>query len=195
MAGLPDPTSRLSQEDTAALDHMASVRSGADGRSSLGDVYVRMFNNPAVARAVGALGEQLRFHGVLPDRTRELVILRFAARRRIGYVWAHHQRPASLAGLDQRCVDALREVGVERQEHKENVSDVFSDAEVAVVETVDAVVDELDVPAAVQARVVAAHGEGGIVEIVALCGLYGLIGAMVTSFDISLESGLPPVPF
>lgn len=83
MATLPDPTPGLSAEDRAALERMAAVRSEADGRASLGQVYVRMFNNPGVARAVGALGERLRFHGVLPARVRELAILRFAARRRL----------------------------------------------------------------------------------------------------------------
>ena len=43
-----------------------------------------MFNNPGVATKVGALGEQLRFHGVLPDDVRELAVLRFAARQRVG---------------------------------------------------------------------------------------------------------------
>jgi hypothetical protein len=33
------------------------------------------------------------------------------------------------------------------------------------------------------------------VELVALCGLYGLIGAIVTSFEIPIEEGLPQAPF
>jgi 4-carboxymuconolactone decarboxylase len=186
MARLPDPTPRLSEEDRAALDRMAAVRSGAEGSSSLGAVYVCMFNNPAVARAVGALGEQLRFHGVLPARTRELAILRFAARRRFGYEWSHHQRPARLAGLDPGTIDALLQ---------QNASDILFDVDGAVAAAVDAIVDGFDIPADVQARVTAAHGEAGVVEIVALCGLYALIGAMVTSFDVSLEAQMPPAPF
>jgi hypothetical protein len=43
-----------------------------------------MFNNPGVTKAVGDLGEHLRFHGVLPDEVRELVILRFASQKRFG---------------------------------------------------------------------------------------------------------------
>jgi hypothetical protein len=60
-----------------------------------------MFNNRGVTAKVGALGEHLRFHGVLPDAVGELVILRFAARQRYGYEWSHHQRPAKLAGITQ----------------------------------------------------------------------------------------------
>ncbi len=184
MAALPDPTPRLSADDRAALQRMAAARADADGRSSLAEVYVRMFNNPGVARAVGALGEQLRFHGVLPARVRELAILRFAARRRLGYEWAHHQRPARLAGLDQPTVDALLSPDA-------GLSGIDAD----VVDAVDAVVDGHAVPDAAQARLVASHGEAGAVELVALCGLYGLIGAIVTSFEVPIEEGLPDPPF
>ncbi len=184
MATLPDPTSRLSSDDRAALEQIAAARADAEGSSSLADVYVRMFNNPGVARAVGALGEQLRFHGVLPARTRELAILRFAARRRLGYEWAHHQRPARLAGLDERTVDCLLA-------HDPGFSGIDAD----VVEAVDAVVDGRALRDDAQARLVASYGEAGAVELVALCGLYGLIGAIVTSFEIPIEDGLPQGPF
>ena len=85
MATLPDPTDTLKGSDRALFDRMASVRSHAEGRALLGEVYVRMFNNPEVAAKVGALGEHLRFHGVLPDEVRELVILRYASRQGFGY--------------------------------------------------------------------------------------------------------------
>ena len=107
MAPLPDPTGGLGPDDRAALERMAAARAGAEGRAALGDVYVRMFNNPAVARAVGALGEHLRFAGVLPDDARELAILRYAARQGFGYEWSHHQRPAGLAGIPDEVVAAL----------------------------------------------------------------------------------------
>jgi 4-carboxymuconolactone decarboxylase len=165
---------------------MAAARSHADGRHGLGQVYVRMFNNPGVARAVGALGEQLRFRGVLPDDVRELVILRFASRRRFGYEWAHHQRPAALAGLDQTTIAAVT---------AGDIPDALPDASRAALEAVDAVVGQRTIPAEVQHRVVAAHGNRGVVEVVALCGLYGLMGNMVTAFDIPVEPGLPAPPF
>jgi 4-carboxymuconolactone decarboxylase len=47
----------------------------------------------------------------------------------------------------------------------------------------------------VQQRFVEAHGDAGIVELVALCGLYTIMGNMVTAFDIEVEDGLPTPPF
>ena len=186
MARLPDPTGALSAADREALERMAAARADAEGRAALGDVYVRMFNNPAVARAVGALGEHLRFAGVLPDDARELAILRYAARQGFGYEWSHHRRPARRAGIPEDVVAALA---------GDAVPDGLAPERRAVVEAVDAVAARRSIPAGVQERVVEAFGLAGVVEVVALCGLYALMGYTVTAFDIAVEEGLPRPPF
>jgi len=186
MATLPDPTDTLKGSDRELFEHMASVRSHAEGRAQLGEVYVRMFNNAGVAAKVGALGEHLRFHGALPDAVRELVILRYAARQGFGYEWSHHQRPAKLAGINQDVIDDLT---------AGKVPATLPDASQAVLEAVDAVVAKRSIPADVQQRIVAAHGTAGVVEVVAVCGLYAIMGYMVTAFDIGIENGLPKPPF
>jgi 4-carboxymuconolactone decarboxylase len=186
MAVLPDPTTTLTDIDRKVFNQMASARAHAEGRTHLGEVYVRMFNNPGVAAKVGALGEQLRFHGVLPDNVRELVILRFAARQRSGYEWSHHQRPAKLAGISQDTIDTLT---------AGRIPDALADASKAALEAVDAVVAKRSIPSQVQQRFVDAHGKAGIVELVALCGLYAIMSYTVTSFDIEVEEGLPNPPF
>jgi 4-carboxymuconolactone decarboxylase len=186
MATLPDPTDTLKGADRELFDHMASVRSHSEGRAQLGEVYVRMFNNAEVATKVGALGEHLRFHGVLPDALRELVILRYATRQGFGYEWSHHQRPAKLAGISQEVIDALT---------AGQLPDALPDSSKAVLEAVDAVVAKRSIPADVQKRIVDAHGTAGVVEVVVVCGLYGIMGYMVTAFDIGIEDGLPQPPF
>jgi alkylhydroperoxidase family enzyme len=186
MATLPDPTGTLTGADLETFHHMASARAHAEGRAHLGDVYVNMFNNPGAAAKVGALGEQLRFHGVLPDQVRELVILRFATRQHFGYEWSHHQRPAKLAGIGDDVIKALT---------AGDVPDTLPDASQAALEIVDAVVAKKTVPADMQERFVKAHGTAGIVEVVVLCGLYATMGYMTTAFDIAVEDGLPDPPF
>jgi 4-carboxymuconolactone decarboxylase len=164
---------------------MAAARAHADGRAALGEVYVRMFNNPGVAVAVGKLGEHLRFHGVLPDDVRELVIIRYSARQGLWYEWSHHQRPARLAGVTDDVAAAVTTGAV---------PDSLPDATRAALEAVDAVAAQRAIPGSVQQRVVDAHGTAGIVEVVALCGLYALIGYTVTAFDIPIEAGFPTPP-
>ena len=73
--------------------------------------------------------------------------------------------------------------------------DALPDASQAVLEAVDAVVAMRSIPADVQQRIVDAHGVAGVVEVVALCGLYAIMGYMVSAFDIPIEEGLPAAPF
>lgn len=186
MAKLPDPTEGLSAEARAALEHMAAARSHADGRPQLGEVYVTMFNNPAIAERVGALGEHLRFGGILPDETRELAIIRYSAREGFGYEWSHHQRPVAQAGVDQATIDAVT---------RGEVPSSLPPSTQAVLLAVDAVAARQPIPDDVQSTVVDAHGTAGVVEVVALCGLYALMGYTVTAFDIETEPGFPPAPF
>jgi 4-carboxymuconolactone decarboxylase len=75
------------------------------------------------------------------------------------------------------------------------VPDTLPDASRAALEAVDAVVAKRSIPAEVQRRFVAAYGNAGIVELVAVCGLYAIMGYTIAAFDIELEKGLPLPPF
>jgi 4-carboxymuconolactone decarboxylase len=185
MARLPDPRPHADPTTLAEIQRMAAARSHADGRAELGSVYIAMFNNPAVARRVGALGERLRFAGTLPGHLREIAILRFAARSGFEYEWAHHVRPATLAGVSEDTIAALGAPSVPPD---------LDPVARAVVAAVDHVVDRLEIPEPVQRVLTDAVGAAGVVELVALCGLYALMGYMTTSFAITPEPDLPALP-
>lgn len=181
MAPLPDPRPHLGPDALADLRRLTAVRSHAEGRAEVSAVYLAMFNNPAVARPVAALGEQLRFRGTLPDRIREIAILRFVGRQRFEYAWAHHQRPARLAGLSPDLIGALAQ--------DENPPGL-SDAERATVQAVDQIAARKEISESVQSTLANELGEGGLVELVILCGTYALMGYMTTAFAIEVEPDL-----
>ena len=183
MAQLPDP--RPDADALAEMQRMAAVRSDSDGRAELASVYVAMFNNPGLARCVGALGEHLRFAGTLPDHIRETAILRYAARSGFAYEWAHHVRPARLAGIAEETIAALADPAVPPG---------LDPVQRAAVEAVDHVVAGEEIPAEVQRTLAEAVGNAGVVELVGLCGLYALMGYMTTAFAIAVEPGLPGLP-
>jgi 4-carboxymuconolactone decarboxylase len=185
MAVLPDPRDDLDEATREEIERMATVRSHSDGRAQLARVYVSMFNNPGVARRVGALGEYLRFEGSLPDRVREAAILRYAARSGFEYEWAHHVRPAKLAGLSDAMITALA---------SPDVPSGLDPLQRAAVVAVDHVVECLDIPEDTQRTLADGVGYAGAVELVALCGLYGLMGYMTTAFAVAPEPGLPALP-
>ena len=185
MAELPDPRPTADADTLDEMRRFAEVRMHADGRAELAAVYVAMFNNPAVARLVGALGEHLRFSGTLPDDVRELAILRYAARCHFTYEWAHHVRPATLAGLDETVIVALAADAVPRG---------LDPTHAAVVEAVDQIVAGREIAPGTQRILTREFGDAGVVEVVALCGLYALMGYMTTAFAIEPEPGLPQRP-
>ncbi len=181
MAELPDPRPEADTAVRAEMERIAAVRSHSDGHPEVPSVYVAMFNNPDVARSVGALGEQLRFGGTLPDHIRETAILRYAARNGLAYEWAHHIHPAKLAGLSERTIEALAGSAVPPG---------LDPVQQAAVEAVDHVVAAEAIPAEVQRQLAEAVGNAGVVELVALCGLYALMGYMTTAFEIDVEPWL-----
>ncbi|MBV8988719.1 MAG: carboxymuconolactone decarboxylase family protein [Solirubrobacterales bacterium] len=181
MAPLPDPRPHLDAEAQAALRRITAARSHAEGRPEVSALYLAMFNNPAVAIAVGALGEQLRFRGTLPDRIREIAILRYAARRPFAYGWAHHQRPAKLAGITPETIAALA-----RDAQPADLDRV----ERATVAAVDQIAGGEEIAAPIQHVLADALGDAGVVELVALCGLYGLMGYMTSAFAVEIEPRL-----
>jgi hypothetical protein len=91
-----------------------------------------------------------------------------------------------LAGIARATIDELTEGGVPHD---------LPDASQAVIEAVDAVVAGRSIPADVQDRIARVHGLAGVVEVVAVCGLYAIMGYMTASFDIEVEEGLPKAPF
>ena len=96
------------------------------------------------------------------------------------------QATAKLAGVSQEVIDEVT---------AGKVPDSLPEVSQAVLEAVDAVIAKRSIPADVQQRIVDAHGTAGVVDVVVLCGLYAIIGYMVTSFDIPLEEGFPKPPF
>jgi 4-carboxymuconolactone decarboxylase len=179
MAPLPDPTATLAGDDLATYRAMTDRR----GEGHLGDVYGRMFNDPAVARLVGDLGAHLRYEGTLPGDVRELVILHLARRLDLPYVWVHHLNPADAAGLPPAAVDA-----VAREAEPPDLSPLAR----AALRAADAVLDLRSIPDDDQAEITRALGTGAVVELVALVGLYQLIGGTVRAFDIDVEPAFVP---
>lgn len=175
---LPDP---LPESTRALADHLTAARSSSEGSAQLAGVYATLLHNPDLAARIAALGEQVRFGGVLPDDVRELVILRYAARFGYDYEWAHHQRPAAIAGLPPTAVAALRADPVP--------SGLRVDQQAAIRAT-DAVCDGVAIPIEVQEVLMASHGVAGVVELVVTCGLYAIMGYTVRSFDVQIEDRL-----
>lgn len=186
MAPLPELADPLPPAVQSEIAQMVLARAHAEGSTRLGNVYEVMFHAPSLAPLVGALGEHIRFHGVLPDDVRELVILRYSIKSGFGYEWSHHQRAADQAGISAEVIAELTSGTVPAGLRPEQR---------AAVMAVDAVAAKSSIPADVQHVLVAHFGAAGAVELVVACGLYAIMGYTVAAFEVPLDADLPKAPF
>jgi len=137
-----------------------------------------MFNNPAVTAKVGALGEHLRFHGVLPDAVRELVILRCSQVSGVTYEWGHHVPMALKAGVSQAQIDALKDWPS---------SEAFDAKERAALRVADEVTRDGGASAEGMAALQALFPPEAQVELVLTASFYACVGRFLNSFAVELE--------
>jgi len=99
-----------------------------------GNALATFANHPALAKAFLAFNVHL-FTSTLPDRIRELAVLRVAHRRQCAYEWTHHANMAKRLGVTDDEIEAVRRgeavddferaviVGVDELDEKSQLSD------------------------------------------------------------------------
>jgi 4-carboxymuconolactone decarboxylase len=156
-----------------------------DHRGGFAGPYPALLRVPALASAVSALGEQLRFSAVLPDDLLELVILVTVRKWRARFPWSVHSRLALKAGIRPGDVEAIAEVrvpaGVNPQQR-------------AVYEFSDELVETGAVSDERYAAVVELLGEDGAVAVTTTVGFYGLVSLVVNVDRHPVPAGREP-PF
>ncbi|CAH1650112.1 4-carboxymuconolactone decarboxylase [Hyphomicrobiales bacterium] len=152
------------------------MRGGARGK--IGGPFLNLLPSPDLAQRVADLGEWLRFKGSLAADVRELVTLAAAEFWRCPYEWLAHAPLARKAGLD---VTAL--AGLARGESDESLT---SSQRVAL-EAARAVLRSGKLDDAQFQRVAEVFGREGALEIICLCGYYGLLAMVIHSGHADAE--------
>ncbi|WP_299323547.1 carboxymuconolactone decarboxylase family protein [Parasphingopyxis sp.] len=125
--------------------------------------------------------------GPLPMRERELVIFRTAARIGSEYEWGMHAALfAERCGIDAEQLEALAK--------KDTESGGWSDADAALIATVDILIERRHLDDEEFARVSAHFTSDQLFEIVQLVGFYQGVAMIIGTFDIPPEAGTPPIP-
>ena len=81
----------------------------AGPRGEVRGPFIALLHNPAIARHLQGLGEQLRWKGKLPQKLVELAVLITARKWTCQHEWFIHEQLARKAGLDGAIIDAIRE--------------------------------------------------------------------------------------
>jgi alkylhydroperoxidase family enzyme len=144
-------------------------------RRDVGSALSTLVRHPKLTRAFLRFNGYLLFGSTLPERLRELAILRVAHRRNCAYEWQHHVEMGAEAGLTPDVID-----GVTRGQ----ASDPLDQAVLTAV-------DELEVDSNVSDATWAALSEHlderQRMDLVFTIGSYGLLAMAFNTFGVVPE--------
>jgi 4-carboxymuconolactone decarboxylase len=167
----------LDPDAQALYDRIAATRGGTRGP------FLVLLHHPSLCERVAALGEQLRFHSVLSGADRELVILAAGREAEAPYEWAAHEPIALREGTRPETIAVVRDGGS---------TDGLRPREALIVDTVRAIYRAHRLTVDEFARASAEFGRQGLIELVTLAGYYGMVAAVLNTFEVDLPPGTTP---
>jgi len=177
------PPFRNEDQERLYASITAGPRGGSQGPFALVDdagaltgPFNAMLLHPGLGGALQALGAAIRFHGTLPGRTRELVILVVAAHWASAFELYAHEAAGRAAGLTEAELAAVR-AGEEPA--------LADPAERAAVQAARALVRAGDLDDGEYAEAVAQLGEAGVFELTTLVGYYATLALQLRVFRVS----------
>jgi 4-carboxymuconolactone decarboxylase len=178
MATLPFEPESLTPAERAIV--AAAQTDRASHGATLGGPYLPLFNHPELARRIEALGSFLKFEGLLPRDVYQVIVLRVARTTGAAFEWVDHVAHAREAGVPREVLNGL--LAGTTLAGNSRYADVLA--------VVDAALAWCDVPADVQARVIASLGTRAFIEIVVLAGFYQMFSAINQGFAVPLPAGI-----
>lgn len=168
-----------------AQNASTEIKEALNGRRQI-NVFKIIGQSDNAAAEVFNLGFKMSKGSSLDPVLREVVILRVAALTKAEYQAHEHHAIALRNGLSERKIQAVASfpVGEEKDE--------LSEFEQKLIGFVDAVVSTSTAPDRLFDPVYAHFGDSQIVELVLIIGFYMMVGRVMNTFDIELESGAVP---
>jgi len=161
MARLPYVSSSEDPKVRQLIDRIKLERGGR-----LINLYKVLLNSPAVAEGWLNLLTAVRQKSSLPDRYRELVILRIAIVNGTAYEFVQHVPHARAAGLTEEEIEAV---------HTPRPGKPLTGTDLAVLSLADAMTREIRVPDAVFQPVADAFGPQQLTELTVTIAAYNMV--------------------
>jgi alkylhydroperoxidase family enzyme len=151
------------------------------------NLRLALAHQPALAGAFQAMAHEVLFRCTLPERLREIAIIRTGALTRSEYEWGMH---VSIYG--GRCGFTREQIAALTQGAPE--AGLFSDAERLVVRTVDELHHHSTVSDATWQQLQALWPPAQIVELILASGFYHMAAFFLNSMAVPLEDGAERFP-
>ncbi|MFC8517155.1 carboxymuconolactone decarboxylase family protein [Streptomyces sp. NPDC057257] len=140
-----------------------------------GSMLSTLVRHPDLTGAFLPFSTYFLVHSTLPDRLRELVVLRVAKRRDCAYEWTHHFHAARQLGLTEAEIEAAGQ------------GKAADPLESLVLGAVDELEDGHDVSDATWAALAERLSEHQLMDLVFTVGAYGLMATAFNTFGIRPE--------
>ena len=154
-------------------EEIADLRDGFAGQLN---VYRTMAHDPALVRAWAPLRQHLVKDSALGPERSEIVILRVGVRLGSAYEWAHHVSRARSLGMEDARIAAVRDAGLEGDR--------------LLVGAVDAMLDDHQLPAALEAGLRAEIGTAALFDLIATVGFYLTLGTILNTYDVPVDAAI-----
>jgi 4-carboxymuconolactone decarboxylase len=143
-----------------------------------GTALAMLMHHPELARVFLTFNVHLLYRSALPDRIRELAILRVAHRRGCEYEWGHHVTLGRAAGLSDSDIEDLQHgIATEALDR-------------AVLNAVDELEEDSRLSEPTEAVLIEHLDERQIMELVFTVGCYGLVAMAFNTFGVELEENV-----
>lgn len=162
--------------DPSTRELLAAIPRDADGRPP--NIFTTLVRHPGLFRHFLPFGSHLLRDGRLPDRTRELLILRTAYNTRAGYEWGRHVPLARAAGV---TLEEIRRVGAGPD------APGWTPADARVLRAADELHRNARLSAATWSALAVDHDEAQLIEITMLVGQYHMVAFFLNSAATPLE--------
>lgn len=148
------------------------------------NIFRTLARNKPLEKGFVALGGHLLFYGSLPEREREIVILRVGWRCGSEYEFGQHTTIGIRAGLAEAEVDRLADAG----------DGEWSEDDAALVALADELCTDNVVSDATWEALAGRWSDSELLELLVLAGYYRLVSGMLNSVGVPLEPATPGWP-
>lgn len=170
-----------SERDERTEELLASLRGPVGDDLNL---FATLAHHPRLLKRWSAFGGLLLFGGELPDRDREVLILRTAANCGADYEWGHHTGLGRAAGLTEEDLVALA-----------RPTDVMpDDGDALLVRAADELHEDGELGDETWAELAARYSDAQLIELCMVVGQYHLVAFTLRSLRIQPEPGTEEMP-
>jgi 4-carboxymuconolactone decarboxylase len=148
-------------------------------------LFATLVRHPALLRSWLPFARAIQSEGVVPDRDRELLILRTAWNCRSDYQWGHHARLAAKTGLGEPAVARVAD-GPE--------ASGWQPFEQVLLRAADQLHARASVDQQTWERLAERYDERQLIEVLAIVGQHHAVAFVTNALAVPLESGFPRLP-